>query len=95
MMKPPAPVEVAVALRWDGACAPRVTAKGRGAVAEHIVQVARAHGVPLEDDREVVEILAQLDIGEQIPETLFVAVAEIIAFAYMVRGDLPDIVKNR
>ena len=90
----PRPVALAVALQWDGEAAPRVTAKGCGEIAEHIVQVARQHGVPLEDDREIAEILAQVDIGAQIPETLFVAVAEIISFAYLVRGQLPDAIKN-
>ena len=87
---PPRPVTLAVALQWDGEAAPRVTAKGCGEIAEQIIQVARQHGVPLEDDREIAEILAQVDIGAQIPQALFVAVAEIIAFAYMVRGQLPD-----
>ena len=84
------PVNVAVALSWDGERAPRVTAKGRGDVARHIVEIAAEHGVPLDDDPELVEVLAQMDIGCEIPEALFVAVAEVIAFAYRVRGELPD-----
>ena len=83
-------VDVAVAQRWDGDAAPQVTAKGRGEVAERIAQLAREHGVPLDRDPALVEILAQVDLGDQIPEMLFVAVAEIIAFAYVVRGELPD-----
>ena len=83
-------VDVAVALRWDGEAAPQVTAKGRGEVAERIAHLAREHGVPLDRDPALVEVLAQVDLGDQIPEMLFVAVAEIIAFAYLVRAELPD-----
>lgn len=83
------PVNVAVALSWDGDGAPVVTAKGRGEVAQRIADVAREHDVPLDDDPALVEVLAQIDIGCEIPEALFVAVAEIIAFAYLVRDELP------
>ena len=83
-------VDVAVALHWDGEAAPQVTAKGRGDVAERIASLAREHGIPLEHDPALVEVLAQVDLGDQIPELLFVAVAEIIAFAYIIRGELPD-----
>ena len=89
-MKVRGKVDVAVALRWDGETAPQVTAKGRGDVAERIVNLAREHDVPLDHDPALVEVLAQVDLGDQIPEVLFVAVAEIITFAYMVRGALPD-----
>jgi flagellar biosynthesis protein len=87
-------IDVAVALRWDGERAPQVTAKGRGDVAERITHLAREHGVPLEHDPELVEVLAQLTLGDHVPEMLFIAVAEIIAFAYMVRGELPEPVER-
>lgn len=77
---------VAVALSWDGATTPRVTAKGRGELAEHIAELAREHDVPIDDDPELVELLARVEIGDVIPQTLFTAVAEVIAFAYAVRG---------
>ena len=82
-------VDVAVALHWDGGPAPRVTAKGRGELARRIVELAREHGVPLEQEPELIEVLADVELGALIPEVLFVAVAEIIAFAYAVRGRLP------
>lgn len=92
-------VDVAVALRWDGEAAPQVTAKGRGEVAARIAALAREHEVPLDRDPAIVEVLAEVDLGAQVPEMLFVAVAEIIAFAYAVRGALPEpveqIVKSR
>ena len=77
---------VAVALSWDGTTTPRVTAKGRGELAERIAELARAHDVPVDDDPELVELLARVEVGDVIPQTLFTAVAEVIAFAYAVRG---------
>lgn len=79
----------AIALRYDGDDAPRVTAKGSGAVAEAILAAAREHGVPLREDPELTAMLAQLDLGEAIPRELYVAVAEVIAFAYIVTGRFP------
>jgi flagellar biosynthesis protein len=89
------PVNVAVALHWDGASAPRVTAKGRGEVAQRIADKAREHDVPISDDPQLVEVLAQVDLGDVIPEALFVAVAEVIAFAYSVHGGLPERITER
>lgn len=80
---------IAVALHYDEQTAPRVTAKGRGDVAEQILAVAKAHNIPLEENPELVSILSELELGTQIPEALYLAVAEVIAFAYMVRGRFP------
>lgn len=74
----------AVALRYDadGAAAPRVTAKGQGYLAERIVALADEHGVFVEEDPDLVHLLAQLDVGAEIPESLYRAVAEVLAFVY-------------
>jgi len=80
---------LAVALRYDGVGAPRVTASGRAELAERIIAVAREHGVPLQDDPELAAILARIPLGDEIPEVLFRAVAEVIAFAYLVSGRFP------
>ncbi len=80
----------AVALYYDGRRAPRLTAKGRGEVAEAIMRLAREHGVPLHEDPALVDLLSRLELGEEIPRALYVAVAEVIAFAYMVRGKMPE-----
>jgi flagellar biosynthesis protein len=82
---PPAP-EMAVALRYDGTGAPRVTAKGRGLVAEEIIRRAREHDVPLNENPELVKLLARVDLGDEIPEALYVACAQIISFAYYLKG---------
>jgi len=83
------PLPIAVALRYDGTGAPRVTAKGRAEVAERIVALAREHGVPLQDDPDLAAVLARIPLGEEIPEALYRAVAEVIAFAYLLSGKWP------
>lgn len=80
---------LAVALHYDEEQAPRVTAKGAGDLAEQILAVARAHDVPLQENPELVQILSHLELGQEIPPALYLAVAEIIAFAYMLKGKVP------
>jgi len=79
----------AVALHYDGKAAPRVTAKGAGEVAERIMAVAREHDVPLHEDPQLVQLLGHIELGEEIPEPLYRAVAEVIAFAYYLSGRYP------
>ncbi len=88
-MREPREISLAVALRWDGQGAPRVTAKGSGEVADRIIALAREHAVPLREDRALVGILGKLDLDQQIPAKLYVAVAEVIAFAYALQGRSP------
>lgn len=78
-------LQKAVALFYDGRGAPQITAKGSGAEAEAIMALAREHGVPLCDNPALVELLSQIEIGDQIPEALYITVAHIIAFAYRLR----------
>lgn len=80
---------LAVALEYSGAGAPRVTAKGAGAVADEITRLAEESGVPLRADRDLVAVLADLDLNQEIPEALYRAVAEVIAFAYLIKGKTP------
>jgi flagellar biosynthesis protein len=79
----------AVALRYDGVRAPRVTAKGSGHLAEQILQLAEDNDIPLHEDRDLVTLLAQLDLGQEIPASLYQAVAEVIAFTYLMSGREP------
>ena len=72
----------ATALRYEGKAAPRVTASGQGYVADRIVAVARENGIPIREDPALAEALAQLELDAEIPEDLYVAVAEAIAWAY-------------
>lgn len=80
---------LAVALRYDGTGAPRVTAKGRAELAERIVAAAREHGIPLQEEPALAAVLAQIPLGDEIPEALYRAVAEVIAFAYLLSGRVP------
>lgn len=81
--------KAAIALRYDGTNTPEVSAKGWGALADEIMEVARKHGVPLHQDKELTAMLSQLELGETIPRELYVAVAEVIAFAYILTGRFP------
>ncbi|GIX46293.1 MAG: flagellar biosynthetic protein FlhB [Candidatus Tectimicrobiota bacterium] len=76
--------KTAVALRYDAAkdAAPRVTAKGHGLLADKILALAREKGVPIREDADLVQALAQLDLQQEIPPSLYRAVAEILAFVY-------------
>ncbi len=81
--------KTAVALKYDGQSAPRLTAKGDGELAEGILARAREHGIPLQENAELCRLLARLDLGESIPRELYVAVAEVLAFAFWVTGRTP------
>ncbi len=85
-MKEQKTLPLAVALRWDGDGAPRVTAKGSGEVADRILALAREHRVPLREDRALVAVLSKVELEQQIPPGLYKAVAEVIAFAYALQG---------
>ena len=62
--------------------APKLVAKGQRKVAEKIIEIARKENIPIEKDEELVEVLASLDIGEEIPPQLYEEVAKILAFIY-------------
>jgi flagellar biosynthesis protein len=72
----------ASALRYEGKGAPKVTASGRGLVADRIVEVARENGIPVREDPALAEALAALELDTEIPEDLYTAVAEAIAWSY-------------
>jgi len=82
--------DIAIALQYDGKNAPKVTAKGEGFTAQQILTIAEKHGVPLQNEPELARILAQVPLGEEIPQQLYIAVAEVIAFAYFISGKTPD-----
>jgi len=77
---------LAVALHYDHAGAPRVVAKGRGVVGEKIVEVAKAHGVPIEENEVLAGALSSIDIGDEIPAELYKAVAEVLVFVLRLSG---------
>lgn len=62
--------------------APKVSAKGSGRVAERIIEIAKEHDIPVKDDADLVEVLAKLDIEQEVPAEVYVVVAELLAFVY-------------
>ena len=82
--------DIAVALRYDGERAPRVTAKGSELLAAQITRIAEENDVPLYPNPELATALVQIPLGEEVPEELYRAVAEVIAFAYLVAGKVPE-----
>jgi flagellar biosynthesis protein len=74
----------AVALRYDEkqADAPIVIAKGKGQMADQILNEAMDHRIPIQEDPSLVELLSKLNINDKIPEELYKAVAEVFAFIY-------------
>jgi flagellar biosynthesis protein len=72
-----------VALSYqEGEHAPRVTATGSGLVAERILAAAREAGVPVREDPALTRALAALELGAEVPQALWAAVAETLAWAY-------------
>jgi len=82
--------DLAVALKIRRQKCAKVTAKGTGLTAEQILAIAAEHGIPLQTEPELARILAQIPLGDEIPNELYVAVAEVIAFAYFLSGKTPD-----
>lgn len=76
--------QVAVALQYDPdqADAPRVTASGKGALAEQILNLAFANGVKVRTDPDLAQVLAAVEVDTVIPIEAFTAVAEILAYVY-------------
>ena len=75
---------VAVALKYDRLRepAPKIVAKGKGTIAEQIIRVAEEHGVHIQRDANLVEVLEKLDIDSVIPLEAYAAVAEILNYVY-------------
>jgi flagellar biosynthesis protein len=73
----------AAALRYEpGGSAPKVTASGQGLIAEKILEEAAKAGIPVREDKALAEALAGLQLGSEVPEDLWVAVAQALAWAY-------------
>ncbi len=77
---------LAVALHYSGRGAPRILAKGSGLVAQNIIKIAHAHGIPLDQDTALANALSRIDLNKEIPRELYVAVAQVLAFAWQVAG---------
>ncbi|UJF35327.1 EscU/YscU/HrcU family type III secretion system export apparatus switch protein [Paenibacillus hexagrammi] len=80
----PTPIKQAVALKYtpEQQKAPVVVAKGKGHMAETILQKAKENGVPIQEDSSLVEVLSKLDLDQEIPAELYQLVAEVLSFIY-------------
>ena len=72
--------KLAVALHYDRTGAPRVVAKGRGPIGAKIVELAKAHDIPIEENEVLAGALSHVEIGDEIPPDLYKAVAEVLVF---------------
>ena len=85
---------LAISLKYSGGSnhAPKVTAKGQGWVAEKIIAMAQQQNIPIKKDKDLVELLEKIDVGREIPESLYKLVAELLAWVYQINNEYP---KNR
>ena len=83
-------IRKAAAINYDQAqsMAPKVVAKGKGHIADQIIQVARENDVPLHEDRNLANILEAMELETEIPAELYRAVAEVLVFIYRLNGKL-------
>lgn len=86
---PPREKKTAVALHYDGNSAPKITGKGFNQLAEQLIDDMRRDGKLIHEDEELVKLLQQKEVGEEIPENLFLVIAELIAFAWYLDGKTP------
>jgi len=86
-MSPDAKRQLAIALQYEkGSGAPRVVAKGKGPIGAKIIEVARAHNVPIEENEVLAGALSNVELGDEIPEDLYKAVAEVLIFVLKLAG---------
>ena len=78
--------QLAVALHYDKTGAPRVVAKGRGSLGEKIIEVAKAHDIPIEENEVLAGALSNVELGDEIPAELHKAVAEVLVFVLRLSG---------
>ena len=78
--------QLAVALHYDRTGAPRVVAKGRGPIGEKIIEVAKAHNIPIEENGILAGALSNVELGDEIPQELYKAVAEVLIFVLRLSG---------
>lgn len=84
------PDEIAVSLHYDGSNAPVVSAKGEGEIARQILEIATEHDIPIYQNSQLTQLLSRVELDNEIPRELYVAVAEIISFAYRLKDRLPN-----
>jgi flagellar biosynthetic protein FlhB len=87
------PTHLAVAIKYESSSmsAPKVVAKGADIIAQRIREIAEEHGVPMIEDKPLAQALYKtVDVGEQVPEKLFQAVAQVLAYIYRLKNMMPN-----
>lgn len=74
----------AAALKYDASkdSAPKVTAKGEGKTAQKIIEIARENDVPIKEDKDLIELLAKVELDHEVPQEMYKAIAEVFSFIY-------------
>jgi flagellar biosynthesis protein len=85
-MSPEVKSQLAVALHYDRTGAPRVVAKGRGLIGARIVELAKAHDIPIEENEVLAGALSNVELGDEIPAELYKAVAEVLVVVLRLSG---------
>lgn len=83
----------AIGLRYasgDKKAVPKVVSKGYGELADAIIHAAQDAGILIHEDPQLSEMLATLELGQEIPESLYYVIAELIAYSYMLQGKIPE-----
>lgn len=85
-------IDKAIAILYDESTssAPKVVATGKGEVARKIIEVAQEAGIHIQEDQNLVELLAKIPLGDEIPADLYQTVAEVLAFVYQVNDKFKD-----
>lgn len=84
------PNKSAVGLKYESGSAPKVIAKGYGVLAQELIEIAKQNDVMIHQDEELNKFLHQLDLGQEIPQELYLIIAELIAFAFVLQGKFPE-----
>lgn len=84
----------AIALSYDGTDVPQVVATGQDELARRIIELAQESGVPAVEDPMLARALAEIDLGEHIPEALFRAVAEVLSYALYVNDRHEEVLRR-
>ena len=87
----PIPPKSAVSLQYKKGknSAPKVTAKGQGWVAEDIIKMAKENNIPIREDKHLLHLLSEIDVGQEVPESLYKVVAELLAWVYQLNQNYP------
>ena len=80
----------ALSVLYDGKSAPHIAAKGYSELADQIIERAKDEGLLIHKDVHLFNYLQTLDVGQEIPPTMYVIIAELIAFSYVIRGKFPE-----